>query len=48
MQLILKLLSFIFLVVFLAGFSPAAQINLGHALPEVSLTEFGKLNLEGE
>ena len=48
MQLILKLLSFIFLVVFSAGVSPAAQIKLGQALPEVSLTEFGKLNLEGE
>ena len=48
MQLILKLLSFIFLVVFSAGVSPAAQIKLGQVLPEVSLTEFGKLNLEGE
>lgn len=48
MQLILKLLSFIFLVGFSAGVSPAAQIKLGQAPPEVSLTEFGKLNLEGE
>ena len=47
MQLILKLLSFIFLVVFSAGVSPAAQIKPGQSLPEVSLTEFGKLNLEG-
>ena len=48
MQLILKLLSFVFLVVFSAGVSPAAQIKLSQPLPKVTLNELGKLNLEGE
>jgi len=48
MQLILKLVSFIFLVIFSAGVSTASEIKLGQSLPEVSLTDFGKLNLEGE
>mgnify|MGYP006228648591 CR=1 FL=1 len=48
MQLILKLLSFVFLVVFSAGVSPAAQIKLSQPRPKVTLNELGKLNLEEE
>lgn len=36
------------MVVFSLRISSASQIKLGEVLPEVSLTKFGKLNLEGD
>jgi len=44
----LKFPTVIFLVAFSLRISSASQIKLGEVLPEVNLTEFGKLNLEGE
>ena len=44
----LKFPPVIFLVAFSLRISSASQIKLGEVLPEVNLTEFGKLNLEGE
>ena len=44
----LKFSPVIFLVAFSLRISSASQIKLGEVLPEVNLTEFGKLNLEGE
>ena len=44
----IKFFPVIFLVVFSLRISSASQIKLGEVLPEVSLTKFGKLNLEGD
>ena len=48
MKLIFQLLISTWLLIFAVEFSQAGQIKLGQPLPEVTLNELGKLNLEGE